>query len=106
MRDLEDISCLEDLQAQKERLKIESEVCLVALSYSTKQLGSNTKQFALGKIAIPLGVISAIGVGLKMKKSFTTDENEKESGSVNYPKMLFSILFPFIKDFFLNKSNK
>jgi len=71
------ISSLSQLRQEKKRLGLMQEVTVREMSHSLGLMRSETKKFALNKIAIPAGVTAATGILLKSLLS-SSDANESD----------------------------
>ncbi|MBR9921221.1 MAG: hypothetical protein GYB31_10315 [Bacteroidetes bacterium] len=98
---LDKIKSLDDLKREKDRLHMESEICLAALSHRSGTLRKEVRKFVVGKVAIPLGIAGLIGIFWgKDNKSEKKEDGQNDSSG--FLKTLMPFLIPIAKDFITN----
>lgn len=86
------ISNLAELQEEKRRLRLMTQVTKREMSHSLGFMRSETKKIALSKIAIPVGATAAAGMLLsKLNNNLNTKVKSTSSGLTT----IFTALLPF-----------
>ncbi|MCB0476184.1 MAG: hypothetical protein KDC69_10940 [Flavobacteriaceae bacterium] len=92
---LEKIDSLESLREARKQLRIESEVCLHAFSRSNKMLGKGLKDFTVSKLAIPVGIIAAVGLIFNLSEKREKTQDKESEGS--FFKTISPLLMPIFE---------
>ena len=99
------IKTLADLQEEKRRLGLMSEVTKREISHSLGLMRSETKNFTLNKVALPLGITAATGMLVSKAISSSDDKPQKikQAGGNSIVNTLIALL-PFAMKFLNNQS--
>ncbi|GJM32224.1 MAG: hypothetical protein DHS20C18_12250 [Saprospiraceae bacterium] len=95
------INSLEDLQQEKERLKLRSKIAKSEMTNSMDLMSKHLKNFLLFKVAIPAGVIGLASMGIKkmaessahqQEPTGNQEDTEENTSSIPWKKLFFRYL--------------